>query len=167
MTSGDFPLAYFLTWTTYATWLPGDERGWVKKGTWSVQAPDPTWVDTAERAVTESPVILTLPQRKIVDDVLVKHCQMRRWHLHARNVRTNHVHAVVTAAIDGEIVRSQLKAWSSRRLSEHAGLSGQGKNGQKRWWTEGGDIEWVRDDEHLYNVIRYVAELQDHLRDYQ
>jgi hypothetical protein len=21
------PLAYFLTWTTYGTWLPGDERG--------------------------------------------------------------------------------------------------------------------------------------------
>jgi hypothetical protein len=23
----DEPLAYFLTWTTYGTWLPGDERG--------------------------------------------------------------------------------------------------------------------------------------------
>jgi len=25
------PLAYFLTWTTYGTWLPGDERGWVRR----------------------------------------------------------------------------------------------------------------------------------------
>jgi hypothetical protein len=25
------PLAYYLTWTTYGTWLPGDERGWVAK----------------------------------------------------------------------------------------------------------------------------------------
>jgi hypothetical protein len=25
------PLAYFLTWTTYGTWLPGDERGWVER----------------------------------------------------------------------------------------------------------------------------------------
>jgi hypothetical protein len=24
------PLAYFLTWPTYGTWLPGDERGWVQ-----------------------------------------------------------------------------------------------------------------------------------------
>src|SRR5262249_3307643 len=23
-------LAYFLTWTTYGTWLPGDARGWVQ-----------------------------------------------------------------------------------------------------------------------------------------
>jgi hypothetical protein len=24
------PLAYFLTWATYGTWLPGDERGWIQ-----------------------------------------------------------------------------------------------------------------------------------------
>ena len=23
----DEPIAYFITWTTYGTWLPGDERG--------------------------------------------------------------------------------------------------------------------------------------------
>ena len=23
----DEPMAYFITWTTYGTWLPGDERG--------------------------------------------------------------------------------------------------------------------------------------------
>lgn len=27
----DDPLALFLTWTTYGSWLPGDERGWVEK----------------------------------------------------------------------------------------------------------------------------------------
>ena len=24
------PIAYFLTWTTYGSWLPGDQRGWVQ-----------------------------------------------------------------------------------------------------------------------------------------
>src|SRR5260370_32962952 len=33
-------LAYFLTWPTYGTWLPGDERGWVKHGE-GFQLPDP------------------------------------------------------------------------------------------------------------------------------
>ena len=34
------PLAYFLTWPTYGTWLPGDERGWVEyRQGW--QLPDP------------------------------------------------------------------------------------------------------------------------------
>jgi hypothetical protein len=31
-------LAYFLTWTTYGTWLPGDERGWVQ-----YSYPIPSW----------------------------------------------------------------------------------------------------------------------------
>ena len=25
----DDPIAFFLTWVTYGTWLPGDARGWV------------------------------------------------------------------------------------------------------------------------------------------
>ena len=25
----DDPVAFFLTWPTYGTWLPGDHRGWV------------------------------------------------------------------------------------------------------------------------------------------
>ena len=32
------PLAYFITWTTYGTWLPGDERGWNRKGLAEMQA---------------------------------------------------------------------------------------------------------------------------------
>ena len=30
----DEPIAYFITWTSYGTWLPGDERGWWRKGEW-------------------------------------------------------------------------------------------------------------------------------------
>ena len=30
--NADEPIAYFITWTTYGTWLPGDERGWSRKG---------------------------------------------------------------------------------------------------------------------------------------
>lgn len=42
------PLAFFLTWTTYGTWLPGDERGWVAKGK-GFQGPAPD----KERAASE------------------------------------------------------------------------------------------------------------------
>src|SRR4051812_4834123 len=28
--ANDAPIALFLTWTTYGTWLPGDARGWVE-----------------------------------------------------------------------------------------------------------------------------------------
>jgi hypothetical protein len=36
------PLAYFISWTTYGSWLPGDERGWVEKGTEGIQEADET-----------------------------------------------------------------------------------------------------------------------------
>ena len=34
------PIAFFLTWSTYGTWLPGDARGWVEYQH-GFQLPDP------------------------------------------------------------------------------------------------------------------------------
>jgi len=160
MSNDEFPMAYFITWTTYGTWLPGDERGWLKKGSAVIQAPDPALHSAAHFAMAEEPVILTQEQRALVDAVIVKHCEIRDWTLHTRNVRTNHIHVVVSAAATGEEVRAQLKAWCSRRLSELAGLSGKGRNGVCRWFTEKGDIRWIDGEEHLRNVVRYAKELQ-------
>jgi len=153
-------LAFFITWTTYGTWLPGDRRGWAKKKVWGIQKPDPELEQACRERMTEDAVILTWEQRQIVDAVIVEHCRIREWTLHARNVRTNHAHVVVTAPCDGETVREQLKAWASRRLSDHAGLSGGGKNGRRRWFTEGGDIQGIEDEEHLAMAVRYVLEGQ-------
>jgi hypothetical protein len=157
---GDFPLAYMITWTTYGSWLPGDARGWVERGTWDVQPPDSEREEAARRAMTDVAVILTREQRDLVEATIVKQCEIRGWVLHARNARTNHVHVVVSAALDGKEVRAQLKAWCSQALSKHAGLAGRSRNGLRRWWTEKGDVEWIDDEEHLYNAIRYVTELQ-------
>jgi REP element-mobilizing transposase RayT len=156
------PVAYFITWTTYGTWLPGDQRGWVKRGEWAAPQPaDPLLEENARQLMTEDEVVLTHEQRATVDAVIVDHCRIRRWWLHARNVRTNHVHVVVTAtSVHPATVREQLKAWGSRRLSEVAGLRGGGRNGRRRWWTENGDIVFVRGEEHLAQIIRYVTELQ-------
>src|SRR5262249_49678920 len=108
----------------------------------------------------DRPVVLTAGQRDIVSNVIVRHCHLRNWPLHAHNVRSNHVHVVVSAEIEPKNIREQLKAWASRRLSEDAGLRGFGKDGLRRWWTEKGDIEWVYDDNHLARVIDYVMEMQ-------
>jgi hypothetical protein len=69
---------------------------------------------------------------------------------------------VVTAARDAKDVRDQLKAWTSRHLSDLAGLTQPvaRKAGRKHWWTEGGDIENVFSEEHLQNAVIYVMEKQ-------
>ncbi len=155
-------LAYFLTWTTYGTWLPGDARGWVKKGVLGIQESDPERALAAEAAMAEPAVVLTSAQRVLVEDTIRDHCRRRGWTLHAVNARTNHVHVVVTAERDADEVMDQLKAWCARKLSDQAGLTQPvaRKAGRRRWFTEGGDKEKIEDEEHLANAIRYVLEGQ-------
>src|SRR2546430_17503588 len=100
MYADEFPMAYFITWTTYGSRLPGDDQGWCKRGSRVIEPPDPRLHEAARLAMTEDPVVLTQDLRNLVDSVIVKHCAIRKWSLHARNVRGNHVHVVVSAALD-------------------------------------------------------------------
>src|SRR5436305_293988 len=112
--SGEEPLAFFLTWTSYGTWLPGDERGWVEKPG-QFRAPDGARQDEARRRMTEPALSLDVEQRRIVETTIADHCRIRGWQLQAVNARTQHVHAVVTApGRDPEDVTDQLKAWCTR-----------------------------------------------------
>ena len=48
--------------------------------------------------MTEPALTLTDEQRRIIkEDTIAAHCRIRGWHLHAVNVRTQHVHVVVNA----------------------------------------------------------------------
>src|SRR5579884_2299354 len=136
------PLAYFLTWTTYGSWLPGDERGWVKKGQ-GVQPPEPVRKETAGALLTESPCTLTPEQRRLVEKTMAEHCRIRGWQLHVVNCRTNHVHVVVTADRDPETVRDQFKAWCTRRLKEQQRARGVAV--RTKWWTERGSERCLND----------------------
>jgi REP element-mobilizing transposase RayT len=156
----DQPLAFLITWTTYGTRLHGDERGSFDRIEGYVQPSERRQL-AAEALMTDDPVYLTPEQRAAVDAVLVERCAIEGWLLHARNVRTNHVHVVVSVPIAGKLIRSRLKARTSAQLSDDAGLGpAPGKNGARRWWTEKGDIQPIWDERHLEAAIRYVNELQ-------
>jgi REP element-mobilizing transposase RayT len=154
-----YPLAYLITWTTYGTWLHGDERGSFDAHGKFIP-PDPVRRAAAEESMSEFAVTLTDVQRQMVDARLVELCRLGNWVLHARNVRANHVHVVISAAMDGEVLRSRLKAGCSITLSEHAGLSATDNNGAKKWWTQKGNVEEIWDDRHLQEAIEYVNERQ-------
>lgn len=155
------PLAYLITWTTYGSWLPGDNRGWVSGGTSGIQAPDPERRGTAQATLVDAPVLLEAAQREVVEQTIRDHCAIRGWELHAVNVRTNHVHLVVTADVSPEEVMNQLKAWCSRRLNEQLALRGANTTEKrKRWWTQHGSTKWINEAQYLRNAIRYVNERQ-------
>jgi REP element-mobilizing transposase RayT len=146
------PLGFFITWTTYGTWLPGDARGWVRSGEPDIQAADPQKEIGARGKLLAEPVLLTTEQRSIVEQTIHDHCNHRKWKLHAVNARTNHVHVVVTADVTPEQVMGQFKAWCSRRLNA--------KWHRKQWWTEHGSTRWLNDAESFGMAVDYVVDYQ-------
>jgi REP element-mobilizing transposase RayT len=147
------PLAYHITWTAHGTWLPGDERGWVARDAPVILEPDPRRKDLARTLMVEEPVTLTPEQREEVRQTIVDHCAIRRWTLHAVNVRTTHVHVVVTADRPPDVAMNQLKAWCSRRLNERW-------PGRKRWWTYHGSTKWIWDPTYFAEAVDYVVNRQ-------
>ena len=157
----DDPIAFFITWTCYGTWMPGDERGWTK---WhkSDQVPQPLLADWCRENMSEKPAFLSEQQRTIVDTVVAEHCQVRSWHLHAVNCRSNHCHVVVTATgYDGELVRDQFKAWGKRRLKDHQRRIAVDEPEREHWWTRKGSVRCIFDDDSLRAAIEYTLDAQD------
>ncbi len=150
-------IAIFTTWTTYGTWLPGDERGWYKHGE-GVRDPDQLRKFAVSLLMNERAISLDLDQRRIVEETIVEHCTIRNWVLHAVNCRTNHVHAVVTAPNrDIEVPREQFKAWCTRKLKLRENPMCPIR---ENWWTDRGWDEYIDDDASLAGVIEYVMERQ-------
>jgi len=148
------PIAYFITWTTYGSWLPGDERGWWRKGG-KLQSTNMLIQSMAADDMKEQAFRLNSEQRRVVEETITRHCEIRSWVLHAVNVRSNHVHVVVTApGYAPETVRDQLKAWCSRRVKAT-------RSSRKRFWTEGASCRWINREEQLEAAIAYVRDAQD------
>jgi REP element-mobilizing transposase RayT len=147
------PRAYFLTWTTYGTWLPGDERGWVRKGR-GFQLPNPCLARWTEQQLREPPCSLDREQRDLVERTIRRHCDLRRWELFAVNARTMHVHAVIASKCAPKVIREQLKSWCTRELNK-LGISRRNER-RENWWSEKGSIRWIEDEESLEAVIHYV-----------
>ena len=149
------PLGFFLTWVTYGTWLPDDARGWVEyRHGWQLSN---IMLELESMAkMTEEACRLSADQRRAVEAQLAETCQHRRWHLHAVNCRTNHVHVVVSAPeTPPKKIRSDLKAWATRCLKE--GFDPTREN----WWAERGSVRYLNDEKSMEAAVIYVLDAQD------
>ena len=108
-------------------------------------------------------VLLDDRQREIVNEVIREHCDIRSWHLHALNCRSNHCHLVVTAReYDGEQVRDQLKGWGKRRLNaDQRNGAPQDQVIREHWWTGKGSVRYLFDEKSLEAAILYTLEAQE------
>ena len=149
------PIAFFITWSTYGTWLPGDARGWIEfQHGWKLPEP-PLALECAAR-MSETPCLLDASQRETVEKQVAETCGYRGWTLHAANCRSNHGHVVVTAAgTDSKKIRVDLKAWCTRRLKEND------PGTREHWWADRGSIRWVWNQTSLATVVEYTTEGQE------
>ena len=153
------PLAYFITFRCYGTWLPGDERGWtdrpVQSRELSLRSGHPDLHSMAQTAMAQEPFVLEQAHREAVDAAIRDVCVHRSWTLHALNVRTNHVHLVVSAGSTPEQVMTSLKAWSTRRLRE-AGLIAEGV----KPWSRHGSTRYLWREDQVKAACSYVLDAQ-------
>jgi REP element-mobilizing transposase RayT len=161
-------LAYYITWTTYGNWMPGDRRGWRRKMTNrntryqpprdenGIYRPQPLLEAWCRDQMKSSEVSLSPSDRITIENSIREHCQIRGWKVLAVNPRTNHVHVVVVANAPPETVRDQLKANCTRALRQQpVPLIAE------KTWATGGDIEFIDDENELECVITYVLDAQD------
>ena len=156
MENDNEPLAYFVTWTVYGTFLQGDDRWWRKKRKGS-QHPQPKLSQWHRDRLKHDIVLLNNQHRATVASAIARHCEHRDWKLWIANPRTNHVHVVVSApGFTGSKVRDQLKANCTGDLRRHDKIFVN-----RPVWTSKGDWQCINTDDDLEDAVQYAGESQD------
>jgi REP element-mobilizing transposase RayT len=140
-------IGYMLTWTTYGSWLQGDERGYVKDG--RILHGDKKLVELCEKFQKGHTVKLRRNEKDIVREAILNEAERIGYTIEALAVCSNHIHLVARYFPEpiGQIV-SRFKNVTTSALRKH------GRAG--RVWTRGFDKRFCFDNEDLDRRIQYV-----------
>jgi REP element-mobilizing transposase RayT len=155
MLPGEGPLAYFITFHTYGTWLHGDERGSIDREHNVPGTPCAAFNETRRRQARArlryAPLTLDTAARVVVENAIASVGQHRGWTIHALAVVSNHVHVVVSAPVVPEQVMYAFKSWATRRLVE-AGALPSGAPA----WVRHGSTRYLWKGHQLQAACEYV-----------
>lgn len=153
------PHAYFITFTTYGTWLHGSAKGSADREHHVYGAPylepDPARERQMQERMLQPEYTLSPPERDIVCRAIVDLANEKGWRLLAAHVRCNHVHVVVSANREPGRIMSDVKARASRDLTR-AGFD----SAKRRRWTRHGSRRHLFDEEHVAAAIHYTLDGQ-------
>jgi Transposase and inactivated derivatives len=149
------PLGYFITFTIHASWLHGDMRGSYRRKGGFVEPNDD--LHNVKTAISKDIVsCLTTEQREIIQNAIEEICQRKNWQLHEMNVRTNHIHIVITApGIPPEKVMVGVKARTTFRMRK-AGFWAA----DQKLWTEHGSTVYLFTEHNFLRACEYVRDCQ-------
>ncbi len=152
----DEPLAYFITFSVYGTFLQGDARWWRSRRD-GTRSPQPLLEQWHRDRLKHEVILLDTDQRAAVKVEIERFCLFRNWKLWMSNPRSNHVHVVVSASgYSGSKVRDQIKANCTRIIRERWPLFVD-----RPVWTVSGDWQCINTEDELEQVIQYAGEAQD------
>ena len=152
--------AYLITFRTYGTWLHGDERSSVDRryqnryGTPKIAVSE----DKLQRRsglLKHEPILLGPVERLIVENAIREVCRVRGYVLIAINVRTNHVHVVVSCEGMPERVMDSFKAYATRALRAAGVVAGE-----QSVWSRHGSTRYLWAEEHVAAAVDYVDNAQ-------
>jgi len=152
----DIPLAHLITFRCYGTWLHGDDRGSVDTSHNHYKTPYALPNQGRHQhnlgTLKGEPVLLNADQRASVEAAIRETCTIRKWPLHALNVRTNHVHAVVSVGDKNpELALNAFKANSTRQMR----YDGNWRR-EHRPWVDKGSKRYLWNERSLERAIDYV-----------
>ena len=163
----DTPLAYFISFRTYGTWLHGDKRGSIDRFHNQYRSPyiepNEEWQDHSQKLLRAKPLILKAKHRKSIEAAIRETCDVRKWFLQAINVRTNHIHTVVSTSHKKPAhVLGAFKANATRQLRQ----DGLRRNSLSPW-ADKGSKRRLWNEQSVARAIDYVLNGQgDDLPDF-
>ncbi len=150
------PLAYFITFTCYGTWLHGEKQTSVDRFT---NTPGTDFLSfnskrtqLVKKRMPETAYLLDQPRRRIVLQAIEETCMYREWVLLAAHVRSNHVHLVIHATTQPEQIMNTIKSYASRHLNI-AKLDMCRVNR----WTHHGSTRYLWKEAEVEATIHYVV----------
>ena len=140
-------IGYMLTWTTYGSWLQGEEKGFVKEGLSC--GSDTRLLRANKKRLQNVAMKLDCKQKQIVVDEIFKVAKRLGQRVYSVAVCSNHVHLVVSN-VDAQVsdVVRRYKKNATFALKE-SGLEG-------KVWTRGYDKRFCYDEKSLQARIEYV-----------
>ena len=149
------PVGYLVTIRAYGTWLHG-RPGSVDRfhnlyGTLKMPA-NKKRREYNSRRLAQPQVRLEQQARHDIELAIRETCDIRKWTLWAFTVRTNHMHAAVSATCKPEKIVAAFKANGTRKMRE----AGSWKSERSPWVENGGSTKYLWTEKELADAIAYV-----------
>jgi REP element-mobilizing transposase RayT len=140
-------IGYMVTWTTYGTWLQGDERGYVKNG--EILPANDKLNSANQNQQKFQTVKLNSSQKQIVQNTILQESHKINQKIFAIAVRSNHIHIVAGVSSEAiEQIVQRFKRMSTLYL-HNAGLNG-------KVWSTGFDKRFCFTEKEIKQKIKYV-----------